>query len=248
MKMHSRLAAIVFLVSSIGLWAETAQAASHRDTALHYTVELPANWVVMRSDELARINSMTGQRLGGQKIQYATGFRPRGAAAGSYPFVLVQSMPLKSAGMSYEQIEQSLAKEIPGGIKKAEGALSDLVSNAKLGSAVLDRKNNRILMHLQMDVIGVGKIQAVSLGHIGSEGVVFLHCYALKQAFDKHMPDFENIDDGFQFDEGYTFKPSASEPKWVFSGGLVGGIVGAVVAGAVGVGAFLLNLGKAKPR
>src|SRR5437764_1401012 len=87
----------------------------------------------------------------------------------------------RTAGASYEEIAERLSREIHASVKEAEGAFPDLVKSTSVGSATLDRAHNRLLIRMKMDVGPIGTVQALSVGHLGSEGIVFLHCYAAEQ-------------------------------------------------------------------
>ncbi len=121
MQRYIKLAVFVSVVLSVLLLTRTAIADTYSDPALHYTLELPANLAVMNADEIQAINEYFRKRGLGQSIQYTTGFRPKGSAAGSYPYILLETRPQKIGGASYEQIEQAPTKDLPGGIKQVEG-------------------------------------------------------------------------------------------------------------------------------
>src|SRR5205085_12347686 len=113
-------------------------------------------------------------------------FMVQGSKPGNYPYILVQFLPrTNSGGTSYEQIERDLSKDFSGEVKAVEGKLSVLAKNLSLGQPVLDRSKNRVMNRLQMDVMLVGKIQGLSLGTLGKDGVAFLHCYARDGDFDR---------------------------------------------------------------
>jgi hypothetical protein len=225
------LAMLACLVSVRPIQAET-----YRDKTHHFEIDLPAGWVPMSDSELSQINSFANMRMGGA-VTYLQGFRRKGTRLGTFPYALVQFKE-GSINASYDEIESSFARELPGAIKKAEGSLSDLASNIAVGNAVLDRLHDRIVIRLEMDVTGIGKAQCLSVGHIGSEGMVFVHCYAQDKAFASCLRSFNDLNDGFEYDEGYNFKPG--QGGGAFASGLRGGVIGAV--GALVVGGVLFAL------
>lgn len=232
MQTRIKLAILVSVVLSVALLTKPAMADTYSDPALHYSLELPANWVAMRADDIQTINAIVRQRGLGQSIQYTTGFRPKGSAAGSYPYILLETRPQKTGGDSYEQIEQALTKDLPGGVKQVGGAWADAIKNTSVGGAVMDRASNRMVIRLTTEVEKVGKVQAMSVYQLGSEGIVVLHCYALDQDFVKRLPEFEKINDALHFDEGYTFKPAAGAMRSILTTTLIGAVVGGVVGSA----------------
>jgi hypothetical protein len=226
------LAMLACLVSGGSIQAET-----YRDKTHHFEIDLPAGWVPMSDSELSAINGFANMRLGGA-VSYVQGFRRKGTQPGTFPYALVQFKE-GSINASYDEIESSFARELPGAVKKVEGSLSDLTKNISVGNAVLDRLHDRIVIRMQMDLPGIGTAQCLSVGHIGSEGIIFVHCYAKDNAFASSLRSFNDLNDGFEYDQGYTFKPS--QGGGALGGGLRGGIVGAVVALVVGGVLFALK-------
>ena len=60
-----------------------------------------------------------------------------------------------------------------------------------------------------MEVAGVGPIIGYSVGMIGSERIIFLHCYTREEEQDRWLPVFETLVNGFTYDPGYEFVPGA---------------------------------------
>src|SRR3954447_21548711 len=81
---------------------------TYRDAARHFTVTLPGGWAAVSPSTLEAMNGMAN-RMGG--VRYDAAFMPQGARPGSYPYVLVQSMPRNTSGVSYEQIERELSRD-----------------------------------------------------------------------------------------------------------------------------------------
>ncbi len=136
-------------------------------------------------------------------VHYEAGLRRSNTKPGNFPYVLIQA---RSANIrTYSEVDRALARDLSGSIKEAQGALRDLAANLSVGGAALDRASNRIVFRAQIDVRGVGTAQALSVGHIGSESVVFMHCYATQQDFSNWLPTFELLNDSFQYDEDHRF-------------------------------------------
>ncbi len=224
------LGAIVALVGNPALSA----AETYRDEANHFSIDLPAGWHAMPRAQLTAINEMVRQRA--PKISYSAGFRPEGAAADGYPYVLLQVNQANLANASYEELERNLGKEFNAGVKKAEGAIQDVAKNLSIGSVVLDRSRNWVLVRGQVDVNGVGRVQNLGVGHLGKDAIVFAHCYATEADFERQRLVFEQLNSDFRFDQGYGFIPGSGSSIWskvgggALSGALIGGIGGGVAA------------------
>src|SRR5207253_625820 len=119
--------------------------------------------------------------------------------------------------------------------KKLEGSLSNFVKDVYVGTAVMDRQHNQVLIRLLMNVKGVGELECLSVGHIGSDGVVFIHSYSTEPNYAKYLPDFNKINDSFQFDQGHTFTPSPSLWSRIGLGALSGALRGAIFGGLIGL-------------
>lgn len=213
-----------------------AAAGSYADAKHHYSIDLPASWQEMSLAEMSQINRAAGSLGLGAQIKYEAGFRRKNSRPGTYPYILVATKAGKLG--SFEEVEQALEKELPRSVKKAENALGNLASDVSINGATVDRLNNRIVFRSQLDVMGIGTIQGLSIGHIGSEGVVFVHSYSTAKEFTAWLPTFERINDSFAFDEGFAFVERTDQGL----GGLnelLGSItwVGWVVGAGLGAGA-----------
>jgi hypothetical protein len=220
----------------------TAPGQTYRDPKVHFALELPDGWEAMSSPELDRINALARQLRADGKVQYSAGFRKKGTLPGSYPYVLAQWQPGRG---TYEDVERSLAVA-KDSTKNLEGPLADIAQNLSVGSSTLDRSRNRTIHRLEMDVALLGKVQALSIGHLGAEGILSLHCYARAADFQKFLPVFEQLNEGFQYDAGYEFThskvPQASKKSVAADFGSVGGaVVGMLIGAAVAGGIWLLR-------
>lgn len=221
-----------------------ASADEYRNESRHFVFNFPDTWCPIPKEAMAKANALANQLSSGPKINYVVGFQRRGQPAMAYPYVFVQPLPLPSSTGSYEDIEKSLAKEFKTEVKKvvsnAKEAFPGLVNNTSLGTPVLDRTTNRVIIRMEMNVAGVGKIQGLSVGFLGSKDIVFLHCYALDADFEKYLPVFQGMFDSFKFDKGYAFTPGQGSS---FSGGgaLRGALIGGIIGGLVAVPVWLLQ-------
>jgi hypothetical protein len=184
----------------------------YRDPVRHYSVKLIPGWEPMKKDALDKVNQLVKERLqqqlSFQSIRYEGGFQLAGQPALSYPYILVQWQTLPSSNPSYEEIERGLgAVNKEQTMKQVEGAFSDAIKNLAVNEFVLDRAHNRVLSRLEGEGAGVGKLQGISAGFLGKEGIVSLHCYDKAASFPATLPNFQAMLDSFKYDEGFAFQP-----------------------------------------
>jgi hypothetical protein len=180
----------------------------YRDTEHHFSFDIPHDWARMSRTELSKIDELLKQRGLSNQVHYETGFRPLGTRLGQYPYILLQVQPLRTTGLSYEEIQRTLNLGLDGPIKTVQGAFSDIVRGAPTGTAVLDRGRDRIMVRMQMDMAFLGKIEGLSVCHLGSEAIVSLHAYATQNTFANYLSVFNDLDTSFEFDDGYRFVPA----------------------------------------
>jgi hypothetical protein len=147
----------------------------YRDHEHHFALSIPDGWKRIPTSEIDRIHAVLRERSLGDVVHYETGFRPASASAGEYPYVLVQVISVNTAGMTYRDIQRTLDLGIDGPIKSVEGKFSDVLSNASAGVPVLDKGRDRIVLRMGMDVFGMGRVEGLSVMHLGSEGIVAVH-------------------------------------------------------------------------
>jgi hypothetical protein len=227
---------IIALAIGCLLFAASANCAeSYHDSYLHFSLQLPDGWTTMSPDALARINETVRRRMPRARVSYDAGFQPKGEAPGSYPYIVVQWHSQKTAGRSLEDIESDLSRGFARAAKRVEGRARDVAKNFTVGDIAVDPSKNRIIMRVEMDVSGVGKVQGLSVGTIGAEGIVYLHCYARESDFERDLPAFDSIADSFQYDPGFAFTPGTLAISWWLSwmpnlgGTLIGVLLGALV-------------------
>src|SRR5262249_35339079 len=217
---------------------------TYSDPEKHYRFLLPRSWQPMTPGELRLLYEYLKSTLLGSFAKYDAGLRRRYGNSWSYPYVLIQSQPVPESGMTYEQIESSLAWELPATVKLVSGSLGDWGNKTDLGSAVLDRDRNLIVVRLAMEVGSMGKVQGLSVGHIGKEHIISLHCYALDKDFAGYQKVFTEMNNSFQFDEGHEFEP-APAVNLNLPGGMLPVLAGLGCTGLVLGLAFYFHKGRA---
>jgi hypothetical protein len=219
----------------------------YHDPEYRYNFVLPSGWQKMPAFELKQGQDFVSARMTGQTIRYDAGFRRASSRAWAYPYVLVQVQPIDSENMSYDDIERTLSRDLNVGIEKAKEAVSDLASDVSVGSAVLDRWHNCVVMRMEMKANALGTfgmlqgitIQGLSVTHFGSKQLVSLHCYALEEDFQKYLPAFTTMNNSFYFDDGYEFVAAPSSAAGSSSGvGWIAPVVFLVVAVPIGLASF----------
>jgi hypothetical protein len=191
-------------------WADTWQSSDW-----HCSVKLPPGWQVASAAEVDAIHANLKKHLGNKPdtAPYLAGFYPQGGSLTTYPYALVSVISFEGSSASYDDIERIL--DSPHQAKKSKGSL--------------DRTQNRVVMQLQMDQMGIGTALDLATGHISKDGVVFIHCYARESDSKKMLPSFTELNDGLQFDPGYNFVPHLSIWDGVAGDALLGAIVGTFI-------------------
>lgn len=184
------------------------QVTTYRNHEHNFSLDLPEGWRLMAPKELELIDEFLRQRMLSSLIRYDTGFRPTHTSMGMYPYILVQAQHVELAGKSYEEIQGALDLGISGSTKIAEAAVSDVGRDLSVGNAVLDRSRDRFLLRGQMDVGGIGKVQGLSVCHLGAHSAVSVHCYAKDSSFEGYLPVFMDLNNTFAFDKGHEFVPA----------------------------------------
>jgi hypothetical protein len=205
----------------------------------HFSLTIPDGWQRMSKRERKMIDTFVKQRGLADVVQYDMGFRPNGGTPGTFPYILVQVFPLKTAGLTYQEIQNKLDLGLEEPMKVVEEKVGDLVQNLSIGRPTLDRSRNRIVIRLQSEVFGVGTAEALSTCHLGSECVVGLHCYAKEEFFEHHMATFTDLNNSFFFDDGYDFVATKETPSagvnWV-PYAVFGGVTAAIAMGFLAFG------------
>jgi hypothetical protein len=223
------------------------------DKAHGFSVELPSRWVSVSPDVITQLNTAIARFLR-QNISYLTCFVPKGRTSAELPRVLIQFQPWDAGVPTFEALEEGLQQELPSAINKVREDSSLPLRSLELGEFNLDRREKRILMRMQASVPGEGVVHGLSIGMLGKQGVVFLHCYAKEDKFTRTVPVFEVMADSFRFDAGKAYDPAeatvTSIPKrsserrsgfsWLSSAR--GGFIGAIVGGGIGAIALVARV------
>ena len=227
--------------------ARPASAADYyREKIYGLSVEIPDHWHSVAPEVVTQINSTIARFLNA-KISYLTCLVPAGHTSAELPRILIQFQPWDGGIPTYEAIEDTLKNDVRQAIGKIKKDSSIPLRSLEVGDASLDRKSNRIMMRMQSSVPGDGLVQGLSIGILGKQGVVFLHCYAKDEKFRRTAPLFEYFADTFKWEAGKEYNPAeatvtamphsgsrdqSNSFSW-FSASR-GGMYGAIIGGGVG--------------
>lgn len=234
MKSILRLKLILFAMATGALLAYAQQPV--RNGVYKYRFVIPDGWEEIPAQRLTAINSRIPAHT---NIKFSIGYQPKNlipAPDGStLPLILVQNEK-KTVSGTYEEVERSLAKKFGVSVRSVEGNSGQMIAAMQHGSAILDRSKNRVVQRLEGGALGgdfMGqKIEGVSYGFLGKNGITFFDCYARGGDFEACLPAFNAAADSFQYEEGEAFVSGQTAPRnWVaiIGGCCVAGVF--VVAG-----------------
>jgi hypothetical protein len=224
-----------------------------KDNANGFSVEIPDRWVSVSPNVMTQINSAVAMFLK-QKVSYLACFVPYGHTSAELPRIMIQFQPWDTGIPTYEALEESLKRDVKTAIGEVKKESGSTIRSVELGQISLDRKENRIVMRLQAAVRGEGTVQALSVGMLGKNGIVFLHCYATDDKFTRTVPLFEVFADSFKFAPGHAYDPaeatvtsiprpeSSRSGSFSWFGASRGGLYGGLIGGAIGVLALVARV------
>jgi hypothetical protein len=237
---------ILLVLTALGVLfssGRTSSSGPYHDSVRHFSLVVPDEWKPMDPQGLTLVNRLVQELRPGTSIRYQSGFQLRDRAPASYPYVLVRVELAATRGASYDDVEKSIGRALKIESQRAEDNLPWLIRNLSVGEAVLDRTRDRVVLHMQMEVVGFGKVHCLSTAMLGSDEVVFLLGYAREAEFEKYRPAFEALADSFRYDPGHAFvaqttpvhtrPPGARDLGADFGSGLIGGVLCGLVAGGV---------------
>lgn len=245
------LAAVVAVLVSAGL----AAAQPYVDSTRHFTLEVQPGWRALTLKEIDLANSVMAQRMPEQKVQYIAGFQLIGSPLLRFPYVLVSAHPGATSGMTFDQMEKTILKDLHGpDLGRVQQAFPEMAGGVTFESPTLDRARRRIVVQSRSVLADGSAIRGLTVIHLGSEGFVVVNCYDQDLSFERRLPTFDRINDSFRFDDGYAFTPFEAQPFWRrLIGNPAGemaaaGIVCGVVGGLCGLILQLFTRKKPQPR
>lgn len=246
MRWPARLIAAVLLVLAAG----RAGADPYHNAEYKFGVELPPGWRAMRSGELKQVNAVMNRAMEVVEIKYVAGFRYGTGDLGKVPFALVQ-LDTEPAGMSFDELEKEITRDIAVAKSNARdpAVWARVARRITIEDPVFDRDRKR-LTSKGWATQRNPRVGFYSVGCLGPDGLVIVHCFAEEKDFKAHEADFVKLCDSFKFDgeekPAPAAPPTALDKLFGPSLGPTGqmAIVGAVVAVVVLVFGVLFLRGK----
>jgi hypothetical protein len=196
----------LFSALTLVLVLAPANAETFRHAAHHFDFSMPGGWTRWPAATLYSANQFARQRASGHQIEFLAGFQPKGNLLGTYPYMLIQVQGHSNSSCSYEEIESGLTQATRSAARELKGALADVTRNINIGDAVLDRKNNRVIIRYELDAPNVGKVEGITMANIGKDSIVSLHYYDRTNNYDESVKTFLLIANTFEFEKEYEFK------------------------------------------
>lgn len=208
-----------------------------QDSDLKYSVTFPDGWVEMSADELKAHNDEMRRLQPKEEIRWVRGYT-LGTGENMRAYALVHHKQVK---MGRQEIEE-LANAVLGGgaqqgVKEAQEALKDVSRDITMDRPSFGRSDGTLTLPMRMVMNDGSVLRGLSLGRIGAEGLVMLNFYTSEADFAELRPQFTQTAGGLTFDAGHTYadaqaRESGRGGRFV-SFGVIGGIVGALIAAAV---------------
>lgn len=217
-------------------WGADAQSSPHVDDANHFSAQVPDGWYPIQPSLIETLDQQMDEQVPNKRFRYVGGYSTSLEGAMTYPYVLFQvtNGPMNRTTEA-ELVRSFNAKTWKEDVADRTKALSNL-KDFDL-EAAYDPVEQRIVMPISGDVPGIGPLRGLSVGHVGSHGIVQINCYAQATEFDAVMPTFQKWIDGMEIDADYRWEPGSAGPVdwqevgWVaLIGAIAGGLYGLFVA------------------
>ena len=148
-----------------------------------------------------------------------------------YPYVLVQWV--KSPRPTTAQLKNAGNVDISLQMKQEEKALKEVMSGVDAKRMTYDPELNLVWMKMQMEVDGVGRIQALSAMFPSEKGMLNFYCYDLQDDFSATEPLFREMVKSIQLTPDWAYRkrwlddvPIVNDLRAERIGNVVGGIIG----------------------
>lgn len=216
----------VAMACSSGVHAET-----YRDAVRGWSIDLPPGWVAASPEAVKTMDEQIGAAFKQSKgFTFIASFSKSKSWAPNAPYVIMQFTPIDFSNASREDVEkafQALATTDIGRQASAAttGPVSDLLKDAKVGSAILDPMN-RVLV--TFDLPGPPALKGQQVGLIAKDGMIQMNWYDLAEKPLATPAEFDAMAASFRLDPDRAWTP-ATGGGGVMSGAVRGAIIGACV-------------------
>src|SRR5262245_56560230 len=204
-----------------------AVARADREYAEHHprhgwNVAIPPGWTEAEASFVESANAMVRERMPTANVRYTGGFVREGAAAGAYPYILLQFTPMLMEGLTYEKFAQDIgAMDMKHVASQIKGSMADVLAAVTVNTPVMDREHNRLILRSVLGGVGgVGgeEVSGFSVSYLAQDGLVQLHAYAKKDSGEDPAVLLQPFLDSFRFDPGCAFEPASNWFSWSGAG------------------------------
>lgn len=203
-------------VAMLGITAVTAPAFAEAfaDKTRHFSVDMIPGFKRVEQRAMDDVNKLAAKmRTPGVRVHYVMGFCAKSQRQLVYPYILVQHLRAPLNTMTATTLERAFRttplKEVTDSV---ENATRGIANNLQMNKPVFDRPNRRILVRLSMNVGGVGKVQGMTVGFPGKDGIVQFNYYDRDADFAKSSQAFLKMASTFQFEKGHEWQPRGGFP------------------------------------
>jgi len=182
----------------------------------HFSFSLPCEWVEISKDTIEAYLKALQEKFSPtstpNRQYYDAAFQKISTTYFDYPYVMLQVD--KTGRWPENEIKKLLSsdeweKGMQQGVSTVEEQFSTLIQNSKVGQTIYDKQRNIILIKIESEVAGIGKIIWLTAIILNNYGSVNLHCYSTKDSFENDLPFFTQIIDSFRYDIGYGYNQFA---------------------------------------
>ncbi len=227
-----------FVFSQATVQIQKADAADDQivfDAGDDYTIRIPGEWKEIPKEVLDQFGAMASQAAG-QSVTYEYGYQLSANEDWfEYPYVLVQVN--RSGRISEGQMKnyRKIDSGIEEGMKKAESAAGELLSNASLGESIYDSGTHILWSSVAMDVQEAGRVKGLMAVKLTDYGSIHFFGYALEDEFEQYKGLYSDMVHSIQVGEKDRYKPRFLDNAPTLFGINLGQVaIAALIGGLIG--------------
>ena len=246
---------IVTLVLLIVIFTGVSTASANELKKEGFSISLPSGWVEVPIDVIeAFVKKIARFTPDAQANHCEYGFQLKSSKRWfEYPYILVQinnngRIP-KSQLAKYERYNIKKYNILDNKFKKS---LSPIISDMQIGKIVYDKQNKILWVHMESNVVNIGRIAEIFGMVLTEKGYIQVMCYCLRKNYSTYKAIFQSVVLSISIEPGLDQKPKvtgqlASLPPSV-TGIDWGKVAGKAIAGAIigGIIALIAALRKKK--
>jgi len=179
----------------------------------HFSFTLPAGWEEIPKEVIdSYLKTLQEQSPQPLALSYDAAFQKISASYFAYSYLFVQI--LQDGPWPKDKIQKLVStgewkESLERGIDTVEDSLQDMLRISEIGQTTYDTERNIILSKMDSEVVGVGKISAMTAIILSRYGAVALFWYSTADSFDSNLDYFNQIIDSFRYDVGYEYSRAA---------------------------------------